>query len=147
MQKIIWWQNLKSKLNYGISICPSKFYKSHVKANLLNHVPGIFACVRACWHSLVLVRSRAWRAWHVHLLRCLARFCACVLGINTHTRTHTHTNIYIYIYYIYILYIYIFLIKPLFYKVKKSRQKFKYLENERTFKINKMHFSSFLGFS
>ena len=29
----------------------------------------------------------------------------------------------------------IFLIKPFFYMMKKSRQKFKYLENEKAFKV------------
>ena len=38
----------------------------------------------------------------------------------------------------------VFLIKPFFYITKKSRQKFKYVENERAFRRNKMHFSSFL---
>ena len=39
----------------------------------------------------------------------------------------------------------IFLIKPFCYMTKKSRQKFKYLENEKSFlRWNKKHFSSFL---
>ena len=38
----------------------------------------------------------------------------------------------------------VFLIKPFFYITKKSRKKFKYVENERAFRRNKMHFSSFL---
>ena len=37
----------------------------------------------------------------------------------------------------------IFLIKPFFYMTKKSRQKFRYLENENIFMRNKKHFSSF----
>ena len=38
----------------------------------------------------------------------------------------------------------IFLIKPFFYVIKKSRQKLKYLENEKSLRWNKKHFSSFL---
>ena len=37
----------------------------------------------------------------------------------------------------------IFLIKPFFYMTKKSRQKFRCLENENIFMWNKKHFSSF----
>ena len=41
-----------------------------------------------------------------------------------------------------------FLIKPFFYIIKKWRQKYKHLEDENNFKLNKKHLSSFLkGFS